>query len=247
MGGLPPQSELHPADPAENPWWRRWTLIAAACLALIAATRWPLVPTRHLYHIDNVNFALALDDFNLALDQPQPPGDPMYVALTRWMRPFTPGAEILFPLSGILGSAAAMAALWWVGEMLFGARAGWVAALLLALNPVFWLAGVGNYVRVYLALGASTVAGLVWKSLVSKSHSRSATYFCASAAALGLFAGFRPEMGLLLAPLVFLPHTGLIPALGPRASLWNWLAAAGCAAATTLPWLLITAEHTGGL
>jgi hypothetical protein len=240
-------TDLGAADPGETVGWRRWALIAAACFALIAATRWPLVPTRHLYHIDNVNFALALDDFNPALHQPQPPGDPMYVALTRGMRPFTPRVEILFPVSGILGSAAAMAALWWVGEMLFGARAGWVAALLLALNPVFWLAGVGNYVRVYLALGSATVAGLVWKSLVSKSQSQSATYFCASAAALGLFAGFRPEMSLLLAPLVFLPHAGLIPALGRRAPLWNWVAAAGCAAATTLPWLLITAEHTGGL
>lgn len=227
--------------------WGRWTLIAAACLALIAATRWPLLPTQHLYHIDNVNFALALDDFNPRLHQPQPPGDPMYVALTRWMRPLTPRVEILFPLSGILGSAAAMAALWWVGEMLLGARAGWVAALLLALNPVFWLAGIGNYVRVYLALGAATVAGLVWKSLVAKSETQSAIYFCASAAALGLFAGFRPEMGLLLAPLVFIPQTGWIPAFGPRAPLWNWVAALGCAAATTLPWLLITAEHTGGL
>jgi hypothetical protein len=122
-----------------------------------------------------------------------------------------------------------------------------VAALLLALNPVFWLAGVGNYVRVYLALGAATVAGLVWKSLVSPSQSRSTAYFCASAAALGLFAGFRPEMGLLLAPLVFLPRAGLIRGMGRRARLWNWRAAAGCAAATTLPWLLITAEHTGGL
>lgn len=222
-------------------------LIAAASLALMAATRWPLVPTRHLYHIDNVNFARALDDFDPALHQPQPPGDPMYVALTRCLRPFTPSVEILFPVSGILGSAAAMMALWWVGNMLFGARAGWVAALLLALNPVFWLAGVGNYVRVYLALGAAAVAGLVWKSLVSKSPGRSAAYFCAAAAALGLFAGFRPEMGLLLAPLVFLPHTGLIPALGRRAPLWNWMLAAGSAAATTAPWLLITAQHTGGL
>lgn len=220
----------------ESARWKRWIAVAAASLALIAATRWPLAPTGHLYHIDNVNFALALDDFNPALDQPQPPGDPLYVALTRWMRRFAPRVEILFPLSGILGSAAAMAALWWTGEMLFGARAGWLAALLLALNPIFWLAGVGNYVRVYLALGAAVVAGLVWKSLDG-----SAAYFCASAAALGLFAGFRPEMGLLLAPLVF------APAWMRRAPLWQWLAAAGCAAAATLPWLLITAQHSGGL
>jgi hypothetical protein len=83
-------------------------------------------PTRHLYHIDNVNFARALDDFKPAPHQPQPPGDPLYVALTRCLRPFTPSVEILFPVSGILGSAAAMAALWWVGQMLFGVKAaGW--------------------------------------------------------------------------------------------------------------------------
>src|SRR5208283_5421118 len=111
----------------------------------------------------------ALDAFNPALDQPPPPGDPLYVALTRWMRPFVPSVEILFPLSGVLGSAAAIAALWWVAEMLFGARAGAVAALLLAVNPIFWLAGVGNYVRVYLALGAAMVAGPSWKSMSWKS------------------------------------------------------------------------------
>ena len=227
---------MSPTESDDDAWWRRWTLILGACLVLIVATRWPLVPTRHLYHIDNVNFALALDDFNPARHQPQPPGDPLYVALTRWMRPFVPTVELLFPLSGVLGSAAAMAALWWVGEMLFGARAGAVAALLLGLNPIFWLAGVGNYARVYLALGAAVVAGLVWKSLDG-----SALYWCASAAALGLFAGFRPEMGLLLAPLA------VIPAWRRRVAWWQWLAAAACVAATALPWLLITAQHSGGL
>jgi hypothetical protein len=220
----------------DNAWWRRWALILAASLALIAATRWPLVPTRHLYHIDNVNFALALDDFNPARDQPQPPGDPLYVALTRWMRPFVPSVELLFPLSGVLGSATALAALWWAAEMMLGARAGCLAALLLAFNPIFWLAGAGNYVRVYLALGAAVVAGLAWKALDG-----SAVYFAASAAALGLFSGFRPEMAVLLAPLV------LVPAWRRRAPPWHWLLAAGCAAITTLPWLLVTARASGGL
>lgn len=178
---------MSPLESDENAWWRRWALILVACLAFVAATRWPLVPTRHLYHVDNVNFALALDEFNPAKHQPQPPGDPMYVALTRWMRPFVPTVELLFPLSGVLGSAAAMAALWWVGETMFGTRAGAVAALLLGLNPIFWLAGVGNYVRVYLALGAVVVAGFAWKSLDG-----SAAYFCASARRL---SDYSPASG----------------------------------------------------
>lgn len=50
-------------------------MVAGAAL-LICFTRWPLTPKKQ-YHIDNVNFALALDDFNPALHRPQPPGDPM--------------------------------------------------------------------------------------------------------------------------------------------------------------------------
>jgi hypothetical protein len=52
------------------------TVVAGAAL-LICFTRWPLTTKKHLYHIDNVSFALALDDFNRALHRPQPPGDPM--------------------------------------------------------------------------------------------------------------------------------------------------------------------------
>ena len=225
-----------------NAWWRRWASILAACLVLIAATRWPLVPARHLYGASNVDFALALDDFDPARFQPPPPGDPVYVALTRWMRPFVPTVELLFPLSGVIGSAAAVAALWWVAEMMFGARAGALAALLLGLNPKFWMAGVADYARVYAVLGAAVVGGLAWKSLSVSTRRSSAIHFCASAAALGFFAGFRPELLLLLAPLI------LFSAWQRRAAYhwWHWLAAAVCGAATTLPWLLIAARYSGG-
>jgi hypothetical protein len=241
---------MSPEASEENAWWRRWASILAACLVLIAATRWPLEPTRHLYGATNVDFALALDDFSPARFQPPPPGDPLgaplYVALTRWMRPFVPTVELLFPVSGVLGSAAAMAALWWVAEMMFGTRAGALAGLLLGLNPIFWLAGVADYAHVYAVLGAAVVAGLVWKSLDTSSNpsskKSSAVYFCASTAALGFFAGFRLELGLLLAPLV------LFPAWRRRAAFqwWHWLAAAVCGAATILPWLPITARSSGG-
>jgi hypothetical protein len=236
---------MSPTAPEENAWWRRWVSILAACLALIAATRWPLVPTRHLYGVGNVDFALALDDFDPARFQPPPAGDPMgaplYVALTRWMRPFVPTVELLFPLSSVIGSAAAMAALWWVAEMMFGARGGALAALLLGLNPMFWMAGVADCAQVYAVLGAAVVAGLVWKSLRASTQTNSAIYFCGAAAALGLFAGFRPGLLLLLAPLV------LFPAWKRGALWWHWLAAAVCGAAATLPWLLVTARYSRGL
>ena len=124
--------------------------------------------------------------------------------------------------------------------MMFGVRAGALAALLLAVHPIFWLAGIGNYVRVYLALGAAVVAGFVWKSLYASSRSWW-VYWCAATASLGLFSGFRPEIGLLLTPLVALP------AWQRGAQWWQWLAALSSGAATALPWLAITAIHSGGL
>src|ERR1700731_4320817 len=90
---------------------RKLSMVVASAVLLVWLTRWPLAPKKHLYHIDNVNFALAPDDFNPVLHQPQPPGDPMYVALTKLLRVAAPRPEILFPLSGVLGSRAPSPAL----------------------------------------------------------------------------------------------------------------------------------------
>src|ERR1700674_2860009 len=121
---------------------RKLSMVVAGATLLVFLTRWPLAPKKHLYHIDNVNFARALDDFKPALHQPQPPGDPLYVALTRLLRVAAPRPEILFPLSGVLGSVLALAAMWRLGTVLFesgaGIGAGTAATLLLALNPIFW-------------------------------------------------------------------------------------------------------------
>ena len=103
---------------------RKLSTVVAIALLLVFVTRWPLVPKKHLYHLDNVNFTLALDDFNPPLHQPQPPGDPMFVALTRLLRVVAPRPEILFPLSGVLGSALALAVMWRLGAALFGDTSG---------------------------------------------------------------------------------------------------------------------------
>src|SRR5690348_7075157 len=61
---------------------RHLAVIAGICLALVTATRLPLLP-QHLYSFDSVNMALALSDFDPARHQPQPPGYPLFVAEAR--------------------------------------------------------------------------------------------------------------------------------------------------------------------
>jgi hypothetical protein len=219
---------------------RKLSTVVAGAALLIFVTRWPLAPKKHLYHIDNVNFALALDDFNPPLHRPQPPGDPMYVALAKVVEVIEPRREILFPLTGLLGSILAVAVMWKLGSVLWGDTAGIAAAVLLALNPIFWLAGVANYVRVYLALGAVTIALLVWRCWNAE-PGRERLFFRASAAALGLFAGFRPELGVLLLPLV--ASSVKVRKLPFREIVIGIL----CLGATTVPWLAVTAYKSGGL
>ena len=223
---------------------RKLSTVVASAVLLVFLTRWPLAPKKHLYHIDNVNFALALDNFNPALHQPQPPGDPMYVALTKLLRMAAPRPEILFPISGVLGSVLALVVMWRLGAVLFetgaGISAGIAATVLLALNPVFWLAGVANYVRAYLALGAVTIALLVWRCWTAE-DGRDRLFFRASAAALGFFAGFRPELGVLLFPLV--GSSVKVRKLPLREIVIGGL----CLAATAIPWLAVSAYKSGGL
>ncbi|HNT73603.1 MAG TPA: hypothetical protein PKH77_01150 [Anaerolineae bacterium] len=58
---------------------------------------------------DAYSFILALDDFNLTLQQPQPPGFPVYIALARALRALTGNAlSALTWLSAISGAAATL-------------------------------------------------------------------------------------------------------------------------------------------
>jgi hypothetical protein len=76
----------------------------AAHLALLPAT---------LEDIDSINFALALDDFDVAKHQPHPPGHPVFVALGRISGLFTSSDALALAFWGaLLGALAAFPLLW---------------------------------------------------------------------------------------------------------------------------------------
>ena len=102
--------------------WYTGLLIALATLAVVFLSRWPLAPT-YLFYFDNINFALALREFNPSLHQPQPPGYPLFVGLSRLVHAIVPSVEATFLWTGILGATAAILLLWRLGESMFGARA----------------------------------------------------------------------------------------------------------------------------
>ena len=66
-------------------------------------------------------------------------------------------------------------------------------------NPPFWLAGITNQVRIFLAVGSLGTGLLAWRALQRNAH---VGWFYASFGWLGIAAGFRPIESTLLLPLL---------------------------------------------
>src|SRR5277367_1275849 len=96
-------------------------------LAALVITRWPLSP-HHLFGFDNVNFALALSKFDPLASQPQAPGYPLFVLVSRLVHFAVPSEVQTGLVMGFLGSAAALFFIERLGSELFGPPAGWIAA-----------------------------------------------------------------------------------------------------------------------
>jgi hypothetical protein len=205
-------------------------------VAFLVLTRWFVAPG-HLYSFDSANFALALGNFDPALHQPQPPGYPLFVGLTRLVDLVLDDPQQVMLVAGLAGGIGAVLALMYLGILMYGRSAGILAAALLASDPVFWFGGVTNEVRIYLSLGTAGVCLFAWRAL-SKPDSPS-RFYCMFGA-IGVAAGFRPIESWLLMPL----------------ALWVWWRsgrcfgrlARGCAVtlAATVPWLAAILWQTGG-
>jgi hypothetical protein len=212
------------------------TLFVAALLLLVVATRWPLA-SNYLYYFDSANFALALDDYNPALHQPQPPGYPLFVALTRLIHLWVQPPQEVFLIAGLLAACAAVLLIRILAADLFGRAAGFLSAALLASDPVFWFAGITNQVRLFLALAAIGVALTVWRAI---SRPESPAWLYAAFAVLGIAAGFRPVVAVLLLPM----------------PVWAWFRTGrsisrlaigvGLLLATVAPWAAFTVWVVGG-
>lgn len=212
------------------------TLVLAFLFVFVVATRWPLAP-KYLYYFDSANFALALENFNPALHQPQPPGYPLYVLLLRTIHLFVGPAEKVLLISGLIAAFAAIVLIFFLARDLFGRNAGILGATLLASNPVFWFGGITNQVRVFLAVGALGIGWLAWRALT---HPDDPRWLYGACAALGIAAGFRPELGVLLLPLL-----GWVWWETGR-SVERLINAGALLAACTLPWLAFVAWVVGG-
>ena len=229
---MPSETELRDAVHFAMP---RCDLLLGLGLAL--ATVLSRIPFRaHVLPAwDAVQFALALERYNIVAHQPHPPGYILYVAAARIVDGFIGDATASLVWLSIAASGAAVFFVYRLAWMLYGRLAATVAAIGLATSPLFWFYGeVGLPYAVEAAL-ASMVAMLTWPARCGRVPAA-----MASAVGLGLASGVRQS----LLPLFF-PLWATAAWAGTR-RLHSLAAGIALMTLTTILWLIPMLHLAGG-
>lgn len=99
--------------------------------------RLPFIP-QYFYHSDSILFYQALDNFNPALSQPQPPGYILYIYLAKVVNFFLADGRASLLLLTLVASAVAPVMFYLLAKKIIGGKVGVVSSLLFAVSPLFW-------------------------------------------------------------------------------------------------------------
>lgn len=213
-----------------------WDLACATALALLTvASRLPY-RARMLYNWDAVQFALALEEYDVVKHQPHPPGYVLYVGLGRIVNAWVNDPAAAYVILAVAFSGLTTFVVYYLGRAVYDRAAALAAASLLAVSPLFWFYGSVGLTYAGEALFASIVAYFSYRALRG-----SRTDAWLAAGYLGLAGGIRQSILLLLFPL----WLGGV-ALGIRRAR---VIAVGLAivAVAVLTWFLPMIWLTGGL
>lgn len=170
---------------------RRPDVVIIALAVAVGLTRL-LALSEEMWEWDEALFTAAVRDYDVAQHQPHPPGFPLFIALARFVRPFTPSdfhalqvvntiaAMFIFPLGYLLGRV--------IG---FARRSAIFAALLLAFLPNVWYFGgtansdISALIAVMLAISFL---------FLGRDRDR---FYIAGCLLMGVAVSFRPQCALI--------------------------------------------------
>ncbi|MCP4536089.1 MAG: glycosyltransferase family 39 protein [Chloroflexi bacterium] len=177
--------------------WQRADTVFAVVVGLVTVlSRLPFRAAMLSNH-DAVNYALALEHFDMRLHQPHPPGYILYILLGRAFNLIFHDHLTALVWFSIVFSGLAVVAVYLAGREAFSQRVGAIAALLLATSPAFWLRG--EMAAPYTAdLFASAIMGwFCYRVLITSGQG----LVFVTALVLGLIGAFRPQTLVFLFPL----------------------------------------------
>lgn len=173
-----------------------WAVVIALLTAIGIVSRLPF-QSSILHHWDSVNFALALEEFDVRAHQPHPPGTfVFYIFLGRLFNLFLHDANASLVWVSIVATGLAVIAIFIIGTTWFDRRVGLTISLLMLTSPLVWFHG---------EVALSYMLEFFWVLLVAfacfqvRSGEKWALF--ASALLIGLAGGIRPNTPIFLFPL----------------------------------------------
>jgi 4-amino-4-deoxy-L-arabinose transferase-like glycosyltransferase len=169
-----------------------------AIFLLAVALRLPFI-SKLVFHHDSVNFALALDSYNLRVHQPHPPGYFLYVMLCKAVHIIIADPNLALVSISIVFTSLSVMFIYLLAKQMYDFPTALIAALLALTSPNLWF-----HSEVALSYSAeaffSTLIGfLCWKIYRGR---HDLVWTCALA--LGLAGGFRQNTLVFLLPLFVL-------------------------------------------
>ena len=191
------RAPLLPSDQPRKQHWQQLVLPLIALFAITVATR-IIFAGEIVRPGDSGNFTLAVEHFDIRLQQPQMPG--MFILFIFFARGFNlflqdPHASLV--AVNIFASGIAVVGLFLIGREWFNAKVGWTASLLTLTSPAVWH-------RSEVAL--SHVIEFGWIVLIDfaayKTGLGQRRYLMLLGLLMGLAGGIRPSTPFFLLPFV---------------------------------------------
>src|SRR5438552_542498 len=214
----------------------RLDYVVAGALSIITVLSRLPYRAHMLYNWDAVQFALALNEYDVVKHQPHPPGYILYVALGRLVHRWVGDAASSYVLLAVAFSGAGTFVVYLLARAIYDRPTALTAATLLAVSPLFWFYGTVGLTYAGEALFASIVAYFAFRALRG-----SETDAWLAAGYLGLAGGLRQSLLLLLFPL------WLGATLAGVRRLRTVAIGLGILSAAVLAWFLPMIWLTGGL
>src|SRR2546423_2570150 len=211
----------------------RYDLLCASALGVLTGLSRLPYRARMLYNWDAVQFALALNEYDVVKHQPHPPGYILYVALGRLVNYWLGDPAAAYVLLAVVFSGLTTFVVYYLARAAYDRATALASGTLLAVSPLFWFYGSVGLTYAGEALVASVVAYFSFRALRG-----SETDAWLAAGYLGLAGGLRQSVLVLLFPLWLGSTTFGVRRL--RTMLVGLLVIAAAALAWVLPMIWIT-------
>ncbi|RLC37535.1 hypothetical protein DRH29_01555 [candidate division Kazan bacterium] len=165
-------------------------------IIFLAGSRW-LYKSQHLFHHDSVQFALALNEFDVIKHQPHPPGYIIYVGLGKLINYLVADPNIAFITLSILASLAGLIIVYYLANEIFGKVAGYLAGIFYVTNASVWFHGTVAEVYIVEVVLMSVVLLLLYRFW----RTPKINLLLIAVAILGLLGGIRQTAEIFILPI----------------------------------------------